>query len=68
MIESLPLWLDGRVVMQLTCKAVYAGSIPASASKFCPGGGIGRHKGFKILEGNFVPVQVRLWAPMLKNT
>ena len=27
----------------------------------CPGGGIGRHKGLKILEGNFVPVQVRLW-------
>ena len=59
MIESLSLWLDGRVVMH-ACKAVYAGSIPASASKFCPGGGIGRHKGFKIPRGNFVPVQVRL--------
>ena len=34
------------------CKSVYAGSIPTSASnieyKFCPGGGIGRHKGLKI--------------------
>ena len=25
----------------------------------CPGGEIGRHKGLKIPEGNFVPVQVR---------
>ena len=48
MIESLSLWLDGRVVMQRPAKPLYAGSIPASASKFCPGGGIGRHKGFKI--------------------
>ena len=29
----------------------------------CPGGGIGGHKDLKSLEGNFVPVQVRLWAP-----
>ena len=39
-------------------RAVYAGSIPASASTkkkynlheftLCPGGGIGRHKGLKI--------------------
>ena len=38
-------WQSGYAA---ACKAVYAGSIPASASKFCPGGGIGRHKGFKI--------------------
>ncbi len=34
------------------CKSVDAGSIPTPASIFlslpCPGGGIGRHKGFKI--------------------
>ena len=33
----------------------------------CPGGGIGRHKGLKILEGNFVPVQVRLRVPIIAN-
>ena len=30
---SKKYWLDGRVVMQRPAKAVYAGSIPASASK-----------------------------------
>ena len=44
-------WQSGYAA---ACKAVHAGSIPASASievlsyKFCPGGGIGRHKGLKI--------------------
>jgi hypothetical protein len=42
-------WQSGHAA---ACKAVYAGSIPASASKkiytLCPGGGIGRHKGLKI--------------------
>ena len=42
-------WQSGYAA---ACKAVYAGSIPASASIFknvlCPGGGIGRHKGLKI--------------------
>ena len=48
-------WQSGYAA---ACKAVNAGSIPASASKFrinnsiitnvCPGGGIGRHKGLKI--------------------
>ena len=43
-------WQSGYAA---ACKAVYAGSIPASASikvncRFCPGGGIGRHKGLKI--------------------
>ena len=31
-----------------------------------PGGGIGRHKGLKSLEGDFVPVQVRPWVPKNK--
>ncbi len=31
----------------------------------CPGGGIGRHKGFKILGVRAVPVQVRLGAPSI---
>ena len=30
------------------CKSVYTSSILVSASILCPGGGIGRHKGFKI--------------------
>ena len=30
---------------------------------FSPGGGIGRHKDLKSLEGDFVPVQVRPWVP-----
>ena len=47
-------WQSGYAA---ACKAVYAGSIPASASikkeyntlfALCPGGGIGRHKGLKI--------------------
>ena len=44
-------WQSGYAA---ACKAVHAGSIPASASinrgtiYFCPGGGIGRHKGLKI--------------------
>ena len=48
-------WQSGYAA---ACKAVYAGSIPASASikkrgiiqkvYKCPGGGIGRHKGLKI--------------------
>ena len=44
-------WQSGYAA---ACKAVYAGSIPASAFMkdlnfiFCPGGGIGRHKGLKI--------------------
>ena len=33
----------------------------------CPGGGIGRHKGLKSLEGNFVPVQVRSGTPILES-
>ena len=28
-------------------------------------GGIGRHKDLKSLEGNFVPVQVRLWHHLI---
>ena len=46
---SLAGWQSGYAA---ACKAVDAGSIPTSASnieyKFCPGGGIGRHKGLKI--------------------
>ena len=47
-------WQSGYAA---ACKAVHAGSIPASASikkeyntlfALCPGGGIGRHKGLKI--------------------
>ena len=67
------------------CKAVYAGSIPASASIYkdiciyksiiairwyqlnCPSGGIGRHKGLKILDRNIVPVQVRPRVPCFNN-
>ena len=52
MIESFPLWLDGRVVMQRPAKPC----TPVDT------------RDLKSLEGNFVPDQVRLWAPMLKNT
>lgn len=30
------------------CKSVNPGSIPGCASRLCPGGEIGKHKGFKI--------------------
>ena len=54
--KKLAGWQSGHAA---DCKSVYAGSIPASASIsieliynnfyfLCPGGGIGRHKGFKI--------------------
>ena len=36
-------WQNGHAV---ACKAIYVGSIPASA--LSPGGGIGRRKGLKI--------------------
>ena len=51
---NLAGWQSGYAA---ACKAVNAGSIPASASikkeynvevYKCPGGGIGRHKGLKI--------------------
>ncbi len=38
-------WQSGYAA---ACKAVYAGSIPARASKVCPGGETGRRKGLKI--------------------
>jgi 3'-phosphoadenosine 5'-phosphosulfate sulfotransferase (PAPS reductase)/FAD synthetase len=38
-------WQSGYAA---ACKAVDAGSIPASASKICPGGETGRRKGLKI--------------------
>ena len=51
-------WQSGHAA---DCKSVYAGSIPVLSlqlvadayqkvynSRQCPGGGIGRHKGFKI--------------------
>ena len=61
-MSNLAGWQSGYAA---ACKAVYAGSIPASASRninleiyskfackilhtYCPGGGIGRHKGLKI--------------------
>ena len=75
MIESLPIWLDGRVVMQRPAK-------PCTPVRFRlqpPWHRINclliaqvvelvDTRDLKSLEGNFVPVQVRLWAPMLKNT
>ena len=56
-------WQSGYAA---ACKAVYVGSIPASASMFeSPGGGIGRRKGLKIpREETLVPVRFRLWAPV----
>ena len=59
-LNKMAGWQSGHAA---DCKSVYAGSIPASASRLirpifheisyiiqipCPGGGIGRHKGFKI--------------------
>jgi hypothetical protein len=39
------VWQSGYAA---ACKAVDAGSIPASASNLSPGGETGRRKGFKI--------------------
>ena len=54
-------WQSGYAA---ACKAVDAGSIPASAYKFdelqCPGGEIGRRKGLKIPRMvTSVPVRLR---------
>ncbi|CDG17376.1 protein of unknown function [Xenorhabdus doucetiae] len=38
-------WQSGHAA---DCKSVNLGSTPGRASKFSPGGEIGRHKGFKI--------------------
>ena len=59
-------WQSGYAA---ACKAVYAGSIPASASKrltidFAQVVELVDTRDLKSLEGNFVPVQVRLWAPI----
>ena len=61
-------WQSGHAV---DCKSIYLGSTPGSASiffscivKIRPGGGIGRHKGFKIPRFLSVTVQVRLRAPI----
>src|SRR3990167_11076355 len=61
-------WQSGYAA---ACKAVYAGSIPASAFTFflvpvfCPGGGIGRRKGLKIPRWvTDVPVRLRPRAPI----
>ena len=43
--HDLAEWQSGYAA---ACKAVDVGSIPASASNDCPGGGIGRRKGLKI--------------------
>jgi hypothetical protein len=64
--SSVAGWQSGHAA---ACKAVYAGSIPASASKkYIPYAQVVElvdTRDLKSLEGNFVPVQVRLWAPML---
>ncbi len=46
-IQNEAVWQSGHAA---ACKAVYAGSIPASASIYiaCPGGETGRRKGLKI--------------------
>ena len=41
----MAVWQSGHAA---ACKAAYAGPIPASASKTCPGGETGRRKGLKI--------------------
>ena len=63
-------WQSGYAA---ACKAVHAGSIPASASNdymleelfiFAQVVELVDTRDLKSLEGNFVPVQVRLWAPI----
>ena len=65
-------WQNGHAA---DCKSVHLGSTPGPASILrldsskivCPGGEIGRHKGFKIPRPQVVPVRVRPRAP-LTNT
>ena len=68
MIESLPIWLDGRVVMQRPAKPCTPVRFRLQPPDFAQVVELVDTRDLKSLEGNFVPVQVRLWAPMLKNT
>jgi hypothetical protein len=59
----MAVWQSGHAA---ACKAVYAGSIPASAFSLCPGGETGRRKGLKIpRRSNSMPVRFRPWAPII---
>lgn len=44
-LKCMAEWQSGYAS---ACKAADTGSIPVSALKVCPGGGIGRRKGLKI--------------------
>ena len=68
MIESLPIWLDGRVVMQRPAKPCTPVRFRLQPPDFAQVVALVDTRDLKSLEGNFVPVQVRLQAPMLKNT
>ena len=64
MIESLPIWLDGRVVMQRPAKPCTPVRFRLQPPDFAQVVELVDTRDLKSLEGNFVPVQVRLWAPI----
>ena len=66
MIESLSLWLDGRVVMQRPAKPCTPVRFRLQPPNFAQVVELVDTRDLKSLEGNFVPVQVRLWAPSFK--
>ena len=62
MLDDVLHKIFSRDIFQNFNKLLLIFFIAIIQKNICPGGGIGRHKGFKILEGNFVRFK-SAWAP-----
>ena len=65
--SPVPIWRAlSNLVWQGRSRLLYRTILKLKCSKFGPGGGNGRHKGFKIPRPTtVVPVQFRPWAPII---